>query len=237
MATAGNRRPCCASWKVIAELAVIAGKNAPFSRAAVVDNTDQDFGTDGGAHAGGTAQRRLGGRQVADRRLGGELPPLADSQEERQHAHAHVQPGREVRHGDDDHARHTAATAPATDDHPARTLTRPPHPPPVPPRPPRPPKPPEPPICFPPEPPPPRAEHARSTTKRRTRMHTKFRIQLIAIMAVVLLSGGSLPAQPHVNHERGLHAESYLSDTFDDVNLYNGNLTLTVRRAEEWEVV
>jgi hypothetical protein len=30
--------------------AVIAGKNAPFNRAAVVDNTDQDFGTDGGAH-------------------------------------------------------------------------------------------------------------------------------------------------------------------------------------------
>lgn len=59
-------------------------------------------------------------------------------------------------------------------------------------------------------------------------MHTRFRVQIIAIMAVVLLSGGSLPAQPHVNHERGLHAESYLSGTFDDVNLYNGNLTLTV---------
>ena len=30
--------------------AVIAGKNAPFLRSAVVDTVDQDFGTDGGAH-------------------------------------------------------------------------------------------------------------------------------------------------------------------------------------------
>jgi hypothetical protein len=43
----GARPRAATSWY---RFAVIAGKNAPFSRAAVVGAFDADFGTDGGAH-------------------------------------------------------------------------------------------------------------------------------------------------------------------------------------------
>jgi RHS repeat-associated protein len=50
-----------------------------------------------------------------------------------------------------------------------------------------------------------------------------------ALTALCLfVASSSVFGQQPVNHERGLSANSYLSTSFDQVNLYNGNLTLTI---------
>lgn len=57
---------------------------------------------------------------------------------------------------------------------------------------------------------------------RRMALHS------IALMLSVLILSTQAVAQLSANSERGFKGEAYLSDTIDSVNLYNGNLTLTI---------
>ncbi|MDQ3800105.1 MAG: RHS repeat-associated core domain-containing protein [Acidobacteriota bacterium] len=51
-----------------------------------------------------------------------------------------------------------------------------------------------------------------------------------------MFSSLTLLAQTGINHERGLNAQSYLSGNFDNVNLYNGNLTLAIPIGQTYTV-
>lgn len=55
-----------------------------------------------------------------------------------------------------------------------------------------------------------------------------FRRTSLGFCALYFFALSAAVFAQHPNHERGLNAHSYLSGNFDHVNLYNGNLTLTI---------
>ena len=61
-------------------------------------------------------------------------------------------------------------------------------------------------------------------------------MRLLVLTLGLLSIQMSVGAQQHVNLERGLNAHSYLSGDFDHVNLYNGNLTLTIPIGQSYKV-
>lgn len=61
-----------------------------------------------------------------------------------------------------------------------------------------------------------------------------FRYWLLALG--VAAAAAPAAAQQSANNARGLNAESYKSDLIDDINLYNGNLTLSIPLGETYKV-